>query len=158
SLDSWACFGEGGTELQVSQSLSERIQQEVDIKKSTMFSYNIKGQSKFSIATGFMSKAQLILWRDFYLSALKYRLANGILIPILLLTDSIREIEDSSFLYGHQFDYRYLNEESAYTEGDIEDSGKYYKDLLFYNQQVPEGALTTETGETILSEDQYFIL
>lgn len=158
SLDSRACFGEGSTELLVSQTLADRIQKETDIKRSSLFAFNVKGQSRFSVSTGFMSKADLILWRDFYLSALKYRLANGLLIPILLLTDSLKEIEDGSTLYGHQFEYRYLNEDSAYTEGDIEDSGKYYKNILFYNQQIPDGALVSEGGNIILSENQNFIV
>lgn len=157
SMDTRVCYGEGSTEMQITQRLSDRIIQEFDIQKSSSFAFDLSAQSRFSVATGFMSKAELVLWRDFYLSAFKYRLVSGLLIPIVLLTENIKEIEDASLLYSNSFEYRYLNEEYAYTEGDIEDSGKFYKDILFYNQTSPEEALATEDGKTIFSEAHYFI-
>lgn len=158
SLDTRVCFGEGSTELQITQSLAEKVvSMDQDIKRGSSFSFNIKSQSIFSVTSGFINKAELILWRDFYLSSLKYRLDNGVLMPVLLLNDTIKEIEDSSILYASSFDYRYLYEDHAYTEGDLEDSGKFYKSALFYNHTPPENSLTDEEGNPILSEAKYFI-
>lgn len=157
SMDTRVCYGEGSTEVQITQRLSDRIGLEFDIQKASSFAFDLSSQSRFSVSTGFMSKAELVLWRDFYLSAFKYRLVSGLLIPIALLTENIKEIEDGSLLHSNSFEYRYLNEEYAYTEGDIEDSGRFYKDILFYNQTPPEGAITTEDGRTVFSEAHYFI-
>lgn len=158
SLDSRACYGEGSTELQITQSLAEKVvSMDQDIKRGSSFSFNIKSQSRFSVTSGFINKAEVVLWRDFYLSSLKYRLDSGILMPVLLISDTIKEIEDSSSIFATSFEYRYLYEDHAYTEGDLEDSGKFYKNALFYNQTPHEGSLADEDGNTILSEAKYFI-
>jgi hypothetical protein len=158
SLDSRLCYGEGSTELQITQRLAESINwQNQDIRIGQSYAFNLKAQSRFSVSTGFMSKAELVLWRDFYLSLFKYRLVNGVLIPILLLSDTIAEIQDGSLLHAQAFEYRYLYEEHAYTEGDIEDAGRYYKDILFYNQTPPDNALITEEGNVLMTEAKYFM-
>lgn len=157
SMDTRVCYGEGTTEIQITQRTSDRIGLEFDIQKASSFVFDLNSQSRFSVTTGFMSKAELVLWRDFYLSAFKYRLVSGLLIPVALLTENIKEIEDGSLLHSNSFEYRYLNEEYVFTEGDIEDAGGFYKDILFYNQTTPEGALVTEDGKIIFSEAHYFI-
>lgn len=158
SLDSRLCYGEGSTELQITQRLAESINwQNQDIRLGQAYAFNLSSQSRFAVSTGFMSKAEMVLWRDFYLSVFKYRLVNGRLLPILLLSDTIAEIQDGSMLHAQAFEYRYLYEEHAYTEGDIEDAGRYYKDILFYNQTPPDNALTTEEGNVLLTEAKYFL-
>lgn len=158
SFDSRVCFGEGSTEFQITQSEAElMIKEQQSIMRGSAIAFDLRSQSHFTASTGFMPAAELMLWRDFYLSAMKYRLANGILMPIAITSSRLAEVNDASKLLAHNIEYRYLYEEHAYTEGDIEDGGRYYKNILFYNQVAPDGAFASENGNLLLSEQQYFI-
>jgi hypothetical protein len=122
SLDTRMFYGKGSVEFDLVQSVAEKNKAlPSDISKGTSIVYDISMQSKFSITTGFIkTKALLLLNRDFFSSKIKYVLSSGQLLPVQVTTKTIGEIEDDNKLYAQKFEYQYLFEDEAYTEGDIE--------------------------------------
>ncbi|MBC7616980.1 MAG: hypothetical protein H7202_13015, partial [Pedobacter sp.] len=123
SVDTLYTYGKGKTGIELSQTQSGRIYNYgADIKQGQKFSFDISLNSGFKVATGFASKKQIGLNRDFYLSPFKLRVFNDVYLPISLSSKSIDEFNDGEGLFAQLFEYKYDFEDDAYTEGD-EDEG-----------------------------------
>jgi hypothetical protein len=130
SFDSRMFYGKGSSTFDIVQS--EAMKSELapsDLKMGTSLVYDIKLTSKLSVTTGFIkNRSSLIFNRDFFLSPLKYRVAGDYLLPIKVTSKSIPEIEDGNSLYAQKFDYEYLFDDQAFTEGDVQEPGIVFED------------------------------
>lgn len=147
SFDSRICFGKGESEFELFTKNANRIaRQGDDIKAGTSFTYNSKIQRSFKVATGFMSRRELIGNADFFLSNFKYRYSGGLLLPIEVVSGKISELQDGEHLMAQRFDYRYLFDDHAYTEGDAEDPGASAGSFFFSAAAI--GQIATGLEET----------
>ncbi|WP_285055126.1 hypothetical protein [Pedobacter ginsengisoli] len=122
TFDSRMFYGKSSTELELVQAEAEKSDHNPQqISKGESLVFNISIATKFSVTTGFVkNKTELIFNRDFFASVLKYRVYNNLLLPIKVTSKSIPEQEDGNNLYAQKFEYEYLFDDHAYTEGDIE--------------------------------------
>jgi len=115
-------YGKGSVEFDLVQSVAERnsaLPSPMLQGNSVVFNTSI--QSKFSITTGFIANKKLLIYnREFFVSAFKYVFSRGDLLPIMVTSKTIGEIEDGSNLFAQKFEYQHLYEDNAYTEGDID--------------------------------------
>lgn len=121
TMDSRMFFGKGSVEFDLVQSEAQRSDHDpFDIEKGSSLIYSSSIKSRFTVTTGFIKKkSDLLFNRDFFLSILKYRFYEGMRLPIKTTTKTIEELQDGNNLYAQKFEYEYLFEDSAYTEGDI---------------------------------------
>jgi hypothetical protein len=121
TVDSRMFYGKGSHELNLVQSKAEKgYFNPLEISKGSSMVYNSSATTTFTATTGFMKdKSELLFNRDFYLSVLKYRLYGENLLPIEVTSKTISEITDSENLYAQKFEWSYLYDDDAYTEGDI---------------------------------------
>lgn len=121
SMDTRMFFGKGSVELNLVQSKADKgYYKPSDITKGSSVIFNTSATSNFTATTGFIKERTTLLFnRDFYLSALKYRFYSGKLLPIEVTSKTIPELPDGQNLYAQKFEYNYLLDDHAYTEGDI---------------------------------------
>ncbi len=127
SWNSWGAlecrmfYGKSSVEFDLVQSVAERNHSLASgISQGHSLVYNSSIQTKFSCTTGFIAnKSLLILNREFFISAFKYILNSGKLLPIRVTSKTIGEIEDGNNLYAQKFEYQYQYDDEAYTEGDV---------------------------------------
>jgi hypothetical protein len=146
ALDSKMCFGKGNSEYELSYSEAFHIHKSgynVQDGLSTIFDLRLKNE--FKVATGYMLQDELILNRDFFLSEHKFRFYKDQLLPIKVTSKNIPETEDGNNLFAQSFEYAYLWDENAFTEGDVDGSG------LQAGLNIP--TFTTSMG-TVLIVDQ----
>ncbi|SDM40878.1 hypothetical protein [Pedobacter antarcticus] len=122
TLDSRMFYGRGSLEFDLVQSEANQIYQNTtSALKGTSFVYDLKLQSKFKVTTGFLrNRDQLLFNRDFFVSPIKFIVNSSRWLPVKVTSKTIGEIEDGNHLYAQQFEYEYLFQDNAYTEGDIE--------------------------------------
>ncbi|RQO65073.1 hypothetical protein DBR40_24685 [Pedobacter sp. KBW01] len=130
SFDSRMFYGKGSTEFDVVQSEATKPETAPsDLRKGTSLVFDVKISSKLSVTTGFIkNRSILIFMRDFFLSPLKYRIAGNQLLPLKVTTKTITEIEDGNNLLAQKFEYQYLYDDHAFTEGDVQEPGIIYID------------------------------
>lgn len=122
ALDSRYTKGKGTTEIALSNKTGQRIAaMGENIQFGQSFTYDSKIKRSFSVATGWLQRKQLLANADFFLSNIKYRFSNSMLLPIVTPAGKIKEITDGENLYAQVFEYEYLFEDHAYTDGDAED-------------------------------------
>lgn len=152
-LDSRVCYGEGETEFELFNKTADRVRRAGDdIKKGNRLSFASKLTRKHSISTGWLSRRDLQLNADFFLSDFKYRYTGGLMLPFTIAPGKIAEITDGKHLYAQKFEYTYLFDDHAYTEGDAEDSGEIISDFFFSTPSIivsPSGF--NETDPTVPS-------
>lgn len=137
SLDSHLCYGKGNSEFELFQKdATKTLPFGYDIKQGNSISFDIKLKSSFKVATGWMSKREMLLNRDFFLSPFKYRYTGGLMLPIKIESKTISENKDGENLYSQLFDYSYQFEDHNFTEGDNEDSGVSTGDFFFNSDPV----------------------
>jgi hypothetical protein len=121
ALESRMFYGKGSVEFDLVQSVAERNTAVLNaISQGSSMVYNTSIQTKFSCTTGFIAnKSLLVLNREFFVSAFKYILSGGNLLPIRVTSKTIGEIEDGNNLFAQKFEYQYQFEDHAYTEGDV---------------------------------------
>ncbi|MBB2149180.1 hypothetical protein [Pedobacter gandavensis] len=137
SLDSHLCYGKGNSEFELFQKdATKTLPFGYDIKHGNSISFDLKLKSSFKVATGWMSKREMLLNRDFFLSPFKYRYTGGLMLPIKIESKTISENKDGENLYSQLFDYSYQFEDHNFTEGDNEDSGVSAGDFFFNSDPV----------------------
>lgn len=117
-------FGKATSEIELKQSEATRIRKSgYNIKQGDALNFDISINNNFKTATGFLNRAELFLNRDFYLSPFKFRFNAGVSIPISITSKNITETNDGNGLYAQNFDYKYLFDDDAYTENDVDITG-----------------------------------
>jgi len=151
SLDSRMFYGRGSLEFDIVQSVAQKAVLNSNIIYGTSLVYDLRITSKFSITTGFIeNRSQLLFNRDFFLSALKYRVLGSTLLPVSVTSKTIPELTDGNNLLAQKFEYEYLFDDQAYTEGDIQEPGLQYEDYqiiqsdTFLTDQEKSFLLTTQ--------------
>jgi hypothetical protein len=121
TMDSRMFYGKGSHELNLVQSKAEKsFFNPLEISKGSSLIYNSRATTTFTATTGFLKdKSELLFNRDFFLSVLKYKVYGENILPIEILSKTIPEITDGQNLYAQKFEYSYLYDDDAYTEGDI---------------------------------------
>nr|WP_199082924.1 hypothetical protein [Pedobacter sp. ASV19] len=120
TMDTRMFYGKGSVEFDLVQSEADKIQNPQNISYGKSLVYDTSIQTKLTTTTGFIKDRTLLLFnRDFYLSPLKYILFAGQLLPIKVTSKTISEIVDGENLYAQKFEYQYLFDDQAYTEGDV---------------------------------------
>jgi hypothetical protein len=124
AFDSRLTYGKGESEYDLAYKLADRIASVgEDIKSGKSLIFDSKLVRSFKVATGWLTRKELIANADFFLSNLKYRYFESMMLPIQIASGKIGEIQDGNNLYAQKFEYQYLIEDHAYTEGDGEDVG-----------------------------------
>jgi hypothetical protein len=120
-MDSRMFYGKGSHEFNLVQSKAEKgYVNPFEISKGSSLIYNSNGRTVFTATTGFLKdKSELLFNRDFWLSVLKYKVYGQNILPIEILSKTIPEIQEGQNLYAQKFEYAYLYDDDAYTEGDI---------------------------------------
>lgn len=132
SLDSMSCHGKGSSQFELIQQEAKKIRRSgyaVSDGDSRMF--DIRLNSGFKAVTGWLTRNQLAINRDFYLAAYKYRYLKEQLLPIKITTGTIAEYPDGSNNVSQEFEYKYLFDDQAYTEGDVETNNLPVQDFIF---------------------------
>lgn len=150
SVDTLITYGKGVSEIDITQSDAGIIRQSGnDIKEGNGHVFDIKVNTTFKVATGFFSKIEIGLKRDFYLSPFKFRYSAGNLLPISLTSKNITEFTDGNGLFAQNFDYKYLFDDDCYTEGDIEDNGLGLSNFFFSSNPTNPTQGFGETDPTV---------
>lgn len=148
SMDSRVCYGEGETEFELFNKKAERFTRYGDdIKAGKRITFASKLTRSHSISTGWLSKRELQFNADFFLSNFKYRYTGGLMLPISINAGKIPEITDGNNLFAQKFEYEYLIEDHAYTEGDAEDNGEVISGFFFSTPSIvynPSGFIETD--------------
>jgi len=115
-------YGKGSVEFDLVQSVADKnTSLPGGISQGNSVVFNSSIQSKFSITTGFIeNKKHLLFNREFFIATIKYVFSRGNLMPIRITSKTIGEIEDGNNLFAQKFEYQYLFDDQAYTEGDID--------------------------------------
>lgn len=154
SFDSRVCYGKGNGEFELFQNQAQRIlKMGYDIKDGNSLVFDVKLKSKYKVATGWLTRKELIGNRDFFLSAFKFRFSGGLLLPIKIDNNNIPEIEDGNNLFSQFFEYSYLFDDHSYSEGDNDEPGISSGDFFFSYGPVgsdPSGGFH-ETDPTVPS-------
>ncbi|MBC8053737.1 MAG: hypothetical protein H7Y13_11800 [Sphingobacteriaceae bacterium] len=153
ALDSRLCYGKSTSSLEMVQQEAKRIRKSGDdIKKGNSTIFDVKLNNKFKASTGHISRNELILNRDFYLSSYKFRYVGGLLLPIKVTSKNIDELADGETLFHQEFEYEYRIEDDVYTEGDVNEPGVNYDSFFFssVNPGIPSNGLI-ETDPTVPS-------
>jgi len=121
TMDTRMFYGKGSVELELVQAEADKSNNDVkNIAQGTSIVYDISGQTKFTLTTGFIKDKSLLLFnRDFFFSPFKYLVYGSLLLPIKVTSKNIPEIEDGENLFAQKFDWQYLFEDHAFTEGDV---------------------------------------
>lgn len=153
AIESRTCSGHGSGNLQLSaERVSRVITQGFDYTKGQSSVFNTSLHAEYAVSTGYMERHSLFLFRDFYLSAFKFRWLNGQLMPIEVLSGSIEEFQDGNNLYAQEFLYRYRYDEHAYTEGDAAEPGTHFSGHIF-DEPFALKTLATGNGTPIADKD-----
>lgn len=156
TFDSRMFFGKGSLEFDMVQSEALKAQKiPSQLWRGNSLVFDIKITSKFTVTTGFIKNRGLLLFnRDFFLSALKYRALDELLIPLKVTSKTVPEIEDESNLLAQKFEYQYLFDDEAYTEGDIQEPG-----LSYYDLETPYNSvfLTDQEGVFLMTTNNEYI-
>jgi len=137
SMDTRLCYGKGNSDFELNQKEAGVILQKgYDIKRGNSYAYDLSLKSGFKVATGWMSRRELIANRDFFLSAFKYRFTRGLMLPIRIDSKTVPEIEDGKNLFAQVFEYSYQFDDHNFTEGDDEESGVSFGDFFFNSDPV----------------------
>lgn len=152
SLDSKACFGKGEAEYELFNKKANRMpNMGDDIRAGQSITYGSKIVRSFKISTGWMTRDQLILNADFFLSNFKYRYSNGQMLPIEIPSGKIPEVKDGDNLMAQSFEYRYHYKDHSYTEGDAEDPGAGNGSFFFNSDPLVLPYGFDETDPTVPS-------
>lgn len=122
-LDSRMLYGKGSNELEIFQETAERGSRiSRSLAQGERIDHSIEIQDVFSVATGFMSRADLLRMRDFYNSDEKFLISAGEYFGISVTSKKVEELQDGRGLFAQKFEYLYRFKDSLFTEGDGEDN------------------------------------
>lgn len=167
TMDSRYFYGRGSMEFDLVQKKAEIIAANDVLMKGKSLIYDIRLQTKFTITTGFTSRSKLLFNRDFFLSKLKYRYTNGLMLPIEVTSKTISELTDEiRGLYAQKFEYQYLFDDVAHTESDVNDPGEGYEGWVngHCHCDEAEGGIVEiinqfdEVIESIIAPGEYHVL
>ncbi|MDB4919850.1 hypothetical protein [Mucilaginibacter sp.] len=132
--------------------------------------YDQQISSKLTLATGFITRRALLLYKDLILSTDKFLIDKGKAVPISIISKTIKEFKDGDNIYALTFDigfqwneelYTYDPEETdPYTPADLSNyvpptptdtmpdnfDDRYYLKTLTYNRVEIDGKITTEAS------------
>lgn len=152
SLDSRVCYGKGEAEFELFNKKANRLPNiGEDIRAGQSITYGSKILRSFKISTGWMTRDQLVLNADFFLSNFKYRYSNGQMLPIEITPGKMPEAKDGDNLMAQSFEYRYHYEDHSYTEGDAEDPGAGNGSFFFNSDPLALPYGFDETDPTVPS-------
>jgi hypothetical protein len=132
TLETLGYYGKGSAQFELVQQEAKRIRRSgylVSDGDSRMFDTRIN--SGFKAVTGWLTRHQLALNRDFYISSFKYRYFKEQYLPIKITSGTIPEYEDGKNNISQEFEYKYLFEDQAYTEGDVETNNLPANNFMF---------------------------
>jgi len=119
SLESRYIKGKGQNSFEIeSKSAVSFLKKGYRTQDGAVKVFGKSGTNGFSVNTGFMDRASLLQYQEFFLSKLIFRYLSGTILPIEITTTKIEDPEDGTFLYAYAFEYRYTFSENAYTETD----------------------------------------
>jgi len=122
AVETLATIGQGSSEYQIEQQEAARVRiSGSPLSAGDRSVFGISLTDHFKVNTGWLTNDELIMLRDFILSAKKYRYYVGRLLPIALTSDKISEKDDANRLYKQLFEYKYLITDDAFTERSDED-------------------------------------
>ena len=121
-IDTLCTYGKGSSELQHFYEQADRfLKSGYDVADGQFVNYNESLQDQTEVATGFYPQSVLRGWNDFYRSPLRFRLKNGMALPISILSKSIKQAKDGDSQYAHKFEYAYSYHNDFYSQ-ELDDS------------------------------------
>lgn len=108
ALETITTFGKGSSTWKVFKETAEKLlPYQFDSKSAQFVEWNINYQDTTEVATGFYQKRQLKWFLDFFLSAVKYQIVNGVAFSVGVSSDSIERGTDGQNQFGFVFEYKY---------------------------------------------------
>ena len=124
AMDSRATKGKGEPQIEWTNKTANRFPNPGEnIQYGHSFTYDSRLSRSFQVASGWLTRKELHGYADFFLSDLKYRFSNDMLLPIYTAPDKAIEDPDGSNLFSRLFTYSYHFQDHVYTDGDAEDEG-----------------------------------
>jgi hypothetical protein len=132
SIESMCCHGKGSAQFELVQQEAKRVRRsDYSVTDGDSVIFDTRLNSGFKAVTGWLTRRQLAANRDFYLASHKYRYFKEQLLPIKISSTTIPEYEDGTNNISQEFEYKYLFDDQAYTEGDVESDELPFHDYLF---------------------------
>lgn len=122
AVETLATTGQGSSEYQIEQQEAARVRTSgspLSAGDATVFGVSLTDH--FKVNTGWLTNDELIMLRDFILSAKKYRYYVGRLLPVALTSNKIAEKDDANRLLKQLIEYKYMITDDAFTERSDDD-------------------------------------
>lgn len=150
AYDTVVTYGKGSTEYSYISELAE-IPRSIDFvfQKGETFEFDANITEKVSVASGVVTRRELLRFRDFFLSWDKYLIKDNKLIPILLSSKAIRERKDGNNRYALEFEFATRYAEELYSE-EVEEIISPLGDL---SQYLPPAAIV----DPVNYDDRYYL-
>lgn len=117
--DTFYLTGKGNSAYDlVSQKAKVITTKTFKFEQGEVFEFDTNLDYKETIVSGWLSKRELIRYRDFFLSWNKFQVKNGRSYPIMLNSKSIEELQEGKNLFSLEFEIGYRFSEQSWTESD----------------------------------------
>jgi hypothetical protein len=127
AMDTKITYGKASSDFELNQSEANRIRKDgYRLHDGDTVVYDINLNNQYKVATGFISRSEVIANRDFFLSKFKFRYVLGKLLPIAITSKRISELQDENGLCAQAFEYKYLYNEDSFSEEDGYDLSENY--------------------------------
>lgn len=113
AVETLTSFGKGSSELNRFYEQAERVlPAQYSLNDGQFVEYDVSVQKNFEVSTGFRTQDDLLYWTDFYRTAARFELTRTAttyqVLPIGILSKSIKQAKDGDTLFAHKFAYIYL--------------------------------------------------
>lgn len=126
AFDSMHIWGKGSNEIELTkQTAKNYLKPDYAYTDGTFDDWDLTYRQKFQAATGYRQKAEIRMFKDFYISRYKHRFTESKPLPVTILSSSVKEFEDGNHFYAQTFEYAYQFDDDTVTE-DLEDSSLSY--------------------------------
>lgn len=142
-IDTLATYGKGSSELSRFYDQADRyVASGYDVADGQFVNYNESLQDQVEVATGFYPQSVLRSWNDFYRSPSRFRLKNGVALPISIVSKSIKQAKDGDNQFAHKFEYAYNYHNDFYSQ-ELDDSA---------GDGVPPAGFLPMGGQVVLAQ------
>lgn len=149
AVETITTFGKGGSEWKVFKETAEKLlPYDFNSKSAQYVDWNLNYQDTTEVATGFMPKKRLRWFLDFFMSALKFRIVNGLAFAIGVNSDTIQRGADGDNQFGFLFEFQYQRKFDAVAADDIEgqDDADYVPANVIVAGEIVTGGNTAGGG------------
>ncbi|QIP14751.1 hypothetical protein G8759_20080 [Spirosoma aureum] len=151
AVETLATFGKGSYELNRFYEEAQRYQPaHYDAQLGQYEQYDVAIQQSLEVTTGYRPQAELRLWNDFYRSPYLFHMQVLKVLPIALVSKSIKQGKDGANQFAHSFQFVYRWKDDFFT---AEDDPELIGDGVPPIGLEPAGPITIEQPTVVDSVD-----